>query len=351
MRFRDHNDQDSLQTIKPFLTINCGETTHMSASHLSQNFLQHILEKSLQNPRGIFHQKRLAFFLTGLCFASLVAPQISPVSAQATQATVQEILDGNQVFIQNKQAALRDVARKQQLVRTGNSRTALLFNTGAVARLSKNAVLKIGDCARLSRGTVLINGAVNACSASITTGVRGTTYILEIDEAGNQEVKVLEGTVVVKRNAVPTFEEEDLDIDDNELDDDIDLSLPILPLDPKSPTSPSTAPKGKGLDDNLRSDQNLDTETQKQDEVVLQAGEKVEVDRQGEVGIIEKLTADEFVNLLQGNLFQGFSNQIPGIDNVRSAFSNLFPNVNFPISIPNIPTPSIPIPSFPSFPF
>ncbi|MBD2187029.1 FecR family protein [Pseudanabaena mucicola] len=322
----------------------------MSASHLSQNFSQHILETTLQNPRKISHQKRLAFFLTSLCVASLATPQIAPASAQATQATVQEILDGNQVFIQNKQAALRDVARKQQQVRTGNSRTALLFNTGAVARLSKNAVLKIGDCARLSRGTILINGAVNACSASITTGVRGTTYVLEIDEAGNQEVKVLEGTVVVKRNAVPTFEEEDLDIDDQS-DDDTNLLMPISPLDQKSSNPPSTAPKGKEFDDDLMPDQNLETETQDQDEVVLQAGEKVEVDRQGEVGIIEKLTADEFVSLLQGNLFQGFSSQIPGIDNVRSAFSNLFPNVNFPISIPNIPTPSIPIPSFPSFPF
>lgn len=322
----------------------------MSGSHLSPK----LRKSSLLSGKRKFHQKRIAGFLMGLCISAIAAPQIAPASAQVTQATVQEILDGNQVFIQNKQASLRDVARRQQQVRTGNSRTALLFNNGAVARLSKNAVLRIGDCARLSRGTILVNGAVNACSASITTGVRGTTYVLEINEAGNQEVKVLEGTVVVKRNAVPTFEEEDLDIDDNELDDDANLLMPISPLDQidqKSPNSPRNAPKAKDFDDDLMLDQDLETETQDEDEVVLQAGEKVEVDRQGEVGLIEKLTADEFVSLLQGNLFQGFSSQIPGIDNVRSAFSNLFPNVNFPISIPSIPTPSIPIPSFPRFPF
>ena len=35
-------------------------------------------------------------------------PQLAPASAQTTQGTVQEILDGNQVFIQNKQASLID---------------------------------------------------------------------------------------------------------------------------------------------------------------------------------------------------------------------------------------------------
>ncbi|MFO0210851.1 MAG: hypothetical protein ACK53E_08780, partial [Pseudanabaena sp.] len=144
--------------------------------------------------------KRIVFFLIGICIFALAAPQLAPVSAQSTQATVQEILDGNQVFIQNQQAYVNDVARANQQVRTGNSRTALLFNTGAVARLSANSVLSIGQCAQLSRGTILVNGAINACSSGITTGVRGTTYLLELDESGNQQVTVLEGEVIVKRN-------------------------------------------------------------------------------------------------------------------------------------------------------
>ncbi|MFN7858341.1 MAG: hypothetical protein ACK5P2_01210, partial [Pseudanabaena sp.] len=100
--------------------------------------------------------KRIVFFLIGICIFALAAPQLAPVSAQSTQATVQEILDGNQVFIQNQQAYVNDVARANQQVRTGNSRTALLFNTGAVARLSANSVLSIGQCAQLSRGTILV---------------------------------------------------------------------------------------------------------------------------------------------------------------------------------------------------
>jgi hypothetical protein len=87
------------------------------------------------------------------------------------------------------------------------------------------------------------------------------------------------------------------------------------------------------------------------DEVVLKAGEKVEVDSRGTLGIIQQLTENEFVGLLTGNLFQGFTNQIPGLDKVRAVFDGLFPGVNFPISIPGIPIPSIPLPSFPRFPF
>ena len=172
-------------------------------------YLWNLFKKFSQKLIRRHRQKRLAFFFAGLCIFALAAPQLAPASAQSTQATVQEILDGNQVFIQNRQASLNDVAKQQQQVRTGNSRTALLFNTGAVARLSANSVLSIGQCARLKRGTILINGAVNACSSSITTGVRGTTYLLEVDESGNQQVKVLEGEVVVKRNATPITDEDD----------------------------------------------------------------------------------------------------------------------------------------------
>lgn len=317
-------------------------------------------------------QKLVALFFAGLCIFALATPQIAPASAQATQATVQEILDGNQVFIQNQRASLNDVARQQQQVRTGNSRTALLFNTGAVARLSANSVLNIGQCARLTRGTILINGAVNACSSGITTGVRGTTYLLEVDESGNQQVKVLEGEVVVKRNATPLTDEDDGSTPstkpttkpnqnpntssssttqkgkqfavpsggNRQLPDNPQNSRPVAPLTP-SPVN------GKPI---LKVDPSAQP-TKQPEEVVLKAGEKVEFDNGGALGIIQKLSENEFVNLLKGNLFEGFTNQIPGIDKVRAVFDGLFPGVNFPISLPSIPTPSIPIPSLPRFPF
>ena len=350
------------------------------------NYLQNYLQNFFRLPQ---QQKRLAFFFTGLCIFALAAPQLAPASAQSTQATVQEILDGNQVFIQNQRASLNDVAKQQQQVRTGNSRTALLFNTGAVARLSANSVLKIGQCARLKRGTILINGAVNACSSGITTGVRGTTYLLEVDELGNQQVKVLEGEVIVKRNAIPLIDE-----------DDEPTNKPTTNIKPNTKpstqkpniSSPTTAPKVKQftappslptpvknpapanvntrpvlpqdnpqkarpldpLNADLANDKpilKIERPTNQQDEVVLKAGEKVEVANGGTLGIVQQLTANEFVNLLKGNLFQGFTNQIPGIGKVQAVFNGLFPGVNFPISIPGIPIPSIPIPSLPRFPF
>ena len=314
---------------------------------------------SSQNFFRISRQKRIALFFAGLCIFALAAPQIAPASAQATQATVQEILDGNQVFIQNQKASINDVARRQQQVRTGNSRTALLFNTGAVARLSANSVLSIGQCARLRRGTILINGAVNACSSSITTGVRGTTYLLEVDESGNQQVKVLEGEVIVKRNANPIIDEDDRPTTETKpTSPKVKQVLTNTP--PIRPTLPQGNPEGRPLDPLnaqpandkpiLKIDQRLQP-TNQPDEVVLKAGEKVEVDSRGALGIIQQLTENEFVGLLTGNLFQGFTSQIPGIDKVRAVFDGLFPGVNFPISIPGIPTPSIPLPSLPRFPF
>ncbi len=309
--------------------------------NFSQNFFQTSFQRFFRQQQ---QQKRLAFFLAGLCIFALAAPQLAPASAQSTQAIVQEILDGNQVFIQNQQANLQDVARQPQQVRTGNSRTALLFSTGAVARLSANSVLKIGQCAFLKRGTVLVNGAINACSSSITTGVRGTTYLLEIDESGNQQVKVLEGEVVVKRNATPLIDEDDnlkvKQFPQNFPQTNPQQSRPLAPLNAE-PTNNKPV---------LKTEPNPQPMKQT-NEVVLKAGEKVEFDNKGGLGIIQQLTENEFVALLKGNLFQGFTNQIPGIDKVRAVFDGLFPGGNFPISIPGIPTPNIPIPNLPRFPF
>ena len=348
-------------------------------------YLWNLFKKSSQKLVRQHRQKQLAFFFAGLCIFALAAPQLAPASAQSTQATVQEILDGNQVFIQNKRASLNDVAKQQQQVRTGNSRTALLFNTGAVARLSANSVLSIGQCARLKRGTILINGAVNACSSSITTGVRGTTYLLEVDESGNQQVKVLEGEVVVKRNATAIVDEDDdLPTTDNKPTNKPTESKTKIPSTQKpNVTSPTTVPKfkqfagpsptanppitppnppnppitppnpqngkpiepltGKPANDKpiLQIEKPI-SPTKQPDEVVLKSGEKLEVDLGGALGIIQKLSENEFSALLKGNLFEGFTNQVPGIDKIRASFEGLFPGVNFPISIPGIPTPSIP---------
>lgn len=327
-----------------------------------QNFLSEFLPNFFKLPK---QQKRLALFFTGLCIFALAAPQLAPVSAQATQATVKEILDGNQVFIQNGQAsrraAVNDVAGQPQIVRTGNSRTALLFNTGAVARLSANSLLRIGQCANLRRGTILINGAMNACSAGITTGVRGTTYLLEIDDAGKQNVTVLEGEVVVTRN-VKRNDDSDDDEDDNDDKKNKQFSFPQLPRtnlpqdnpQPSRPLEPlKVAPANNkpvlNVEQNSQTNNSQDNKQPRQ--VVLKAGEKLEVDSKGVLGIIQQLSENEFVGLLKGNLFEGFTSQIPGIDKVRSVFEGLFPGANFPISLPKIPIPNISIPNLPNLGF
>jgi len=378
----------SFEFIKPFLKLNYGEQSRM--------FSWNILKSSLKNFRNNFlrifclnfpqgfpqavwrfsrQPKHISFFFVGLCIFALATPRIEPVSAQSTQAIVQEILDGNQVFIQNQQASVNDVARAQQQVRTGNSRTALLFNTGAVARLSANSVLRIGQCAQLSRGTILVNGAINACSSGITTGVRGTTYLLEVDDSGNQQVKVLEGEVTVKRNAQTLKEEDDQPTNNKPIDKPTNTKLPSpTPITQTSAIPQNSAPKSKQFpipssDPRLSLPLNNASESgsenkkpvspipvspkppQQPDEVVLKSGEKIEVDQGGALGVIQKLTENEFVGLLQGALFQGFANQIPGLNKVRDVFNGLFPGGNFPISIPSIPTPSIPIPSLPRLPF
>jgi hypothetical protein len=321
------------------------------------------LWKSLPNflPKLPKQQKRLALFFASLCIFALAFPQLAPVSAQATQATVKEILDGNQVFIQNgqatKRAVVNDVAGQPQIVRTGNSRTALLFNTGAVARLSANSLLKIGQCANLRRGTILINGAMNACSAGITTGVRGTTYLLEIDDSGLQKVTVLEGEVVVTRNVNGNIKGNEDAINDEKIKQFNFPQIPRInlpqenpqqsrPLEPLKVEPASNKPvlnvEQNSQNNNQNNQNNNSQDNQQPRQVVLKTGERVEVDPKGSLGIIQQLSENEFVSLLKGNLFDGFTSQFPGIDKVRSAFEGLFPGANFPISLPNLPNISLP---------
>jgi hypothetical protein len=120
-----------------------------------------------------------------------------------TSATVTEVLDSNQVYIQNRAAQVNSVAQQRQQVRTQAARTSLRFNTGAVGRLGHNSSLVIGQCAQLNRGTLLVNGAVNGCTTSTLAGVRGTIYTIQVNEAGQTIVQVFEGEVVVERHNQP----------------------------------------------------------------------------------------------------------------------------------------------------
>lgn len=256
--------------------------------------------------RLIFH------FLVSLCLTFALSVSSLPLVAQPaiSQGRISEILDGSEVYIQNTLARVNDVANRGQQVRTGVARTQVNFNTGAVARLSRHSVLTIGQCAQLQRGVLLVNGAVNGCTSSVTAGVRGTTYILEVDETGQEQIKVLEGEVIVTKQP----EAEQLG--------DSPQATPAIPA------TPTTA----------------EAET-----VTLSAGQKIATRKGQRLGEPVNLTVEEFLAILNGDLFRSYVEQLPGLANIRSVFQRLYPGVPFPLSVPSLPIPRIPRPRLPFF--
>ncbi|MEL6385589.1 MAG: hypothetical protein AAFQ89_24630 [Cyanobacteria bacterium J06626_18] len=217
--------------------------------------------------------------------------QSSPIQAQSvTQATVTEILDGNQVYIQDLQAQVSSVARQQEQVRTGTSRTALSFNTGAVARLAQNSSLTVGQCAQLQQGTVLVNGSLDGCTGSTLAGVRGTTYTFTVDENGVETLQVFEGTVDVSR---------------------------IVSV--------------RGLwGPRLQAGTDGESLELTEEPVSLREGQSLTYNSATGRASIMQLTQTDFEQLLQGPLVAEFAEELPGLDDLRDAFERLFPDAPFP---------------------
>lgn len=279
----------------------------------------------------------LLLFACALCVVLAVGAPIGAQTPTINQAKITQVLDGSQVFIQNRQAKVNDAASKGQRVRTGEARAQLTFNTGAIGRLAHNSVLTVGQCARLRQGTLLVNGAMNGCTSSVVAGVRGTTYILEATEAGETDIKVLEGEVAVTRQQVAEEEEPAPGSKQFSLPSIIP-SLPSRAPEPapspspeptETPDEPIVAPAPTPADAN---------------QVVLKAGEKVSVSPTGALGLVEKLTQSEFTNLLRGGLFNGFTLSLPGMSKIQSSFQRLFPGVPFPIRLPSVSIPGLPVP-------
>ena len=96
-----------------------------------------------------------------LCLGVLVAIALVSMSwtgsyaqsSQVTQARITQILNGNQVYIQNRQAAVNAIANRGQRIHTERSRAELRLNNGAVGRMGRNTALVVGrDCVRVRRG-------------------------------------------------------------------------------------------------------------------------------------------------------------------------------------------------------
>ncbi len=347
--------------------------------------------------RSIARRRVLSSVLAFFCTLGLVGSLSGqPAIAQkVSRATITQVLDGSDVFIQDRKAKVQQSANKGQRVRTGATRTELAFDTGAVGRLAHNSSLTVGQCARLKKGTLLINGAMNGCSGSAVAGVRGTTYVMEVDDAGITRVSVLEGHVTVS----PADPKQPIDPDEaaepapaatppatppatsgaptpgkapnqapskvlgkapgkasqaQELDKTKQFRLPVsLPLPGQSAPDPQPSPPAPAdqpaKDTPLLIDETKPTPPANgatpnavpagpdpDGSVTVASGEAVAVAPTGKVGSVFKLSEADYRRILTGALFDGYTVQIPGIDKVRQAYSNLFPGLPFPISIPSL---------------
>ncbi|MCS6960580.1 MAG: hypothetical protein RMK91_11095 [Pseudanabaenaceae cyanobacterium SKYGB_i_bin29] len=142
---------------------------------------------------SLISAKSGAIFLSAFILVVTAGKTIAQVAVK--RGTVTAILEGNQVFIQERQAKLRDVAERNQQVRTGIARAELTFDNKAIARLGRNTRFTVGECGvQLQQGSILVSG-VSACTSSVTAAVRGTTYILTVNENGTEAYQVLDGRV------------------------------------------------------------------------------------------------------------------------------------------------------------
>lgn len=190
--------------------------------------------------------------------------QNQAIAQEINSATIVEVLDSNQVYIQGEQAQQNDVAGLGQQVSTGEARAGLQFNNNAAIRLGQNSSLVVGSkCVQVKRGRVIISGSARGCVGSIIAVTRGTIYALEAKETDNGLVyicKVLEGEVAVSKT-------------------DDDTSKPIF----------------------------------------LKERQKITATPLGGFGAVEELSQEEFEDLLGGSLFKDFKIAIPNIEKLPSA--------------------------------
>jgi hypothetical protein len=200
-----------------------------------------------------------------------------PAGAAET-AVVQEILDGKELFIDQHQAKVQHKARAPQQLTTRNSRGQILFNGGAVGRLNKFSHLRLGSsCFLVDKGQVLISGNQNGCTRTARLSVRGTNYLIEVNEAGESDISVLEGRVEVER------------LEDGQ----------------QGASAPS----------------------------ILEAGQRLRLSPRGVVLALLKLEAGDYERLLNGPLFQGYRLPIPGAGSLEAHLKSRFPGLNLPLPI------------------
>jgi hypothetical protein len=211
----------------------------------------------------------------------------------AETAVIQEILDGNELYIDRKQARVKEKATAPQQVSTQNSRGQIAFPSGAVGRLNRFSLLRLGQgCFLIGKGQILVSGRQNGCTRSARLSVRGTNYLIEVGEDGEGQLSVLEGTVEVE---------------------------------PLKDGEPSGQPP-----------------------TTVQAGQRVRLSAEGVILAILALSTGDYNAILSGPLFQGFQLPLPAYGSLESYLRSKVPGVTLP-GLP-VTAPSLPAPSAPSLP-
>ena len=232
----------------------------------------------------------MSFFRQIVAFSSCLTISLAgtaPVVADSQKATIQEILDGDELFIDDQKAKVEEKAQPPQVISTGLSRGQIAFSGGAVGRINRQSLVKLGSsCFLLNKGQILISGRQDGCTASSRLSVRGTNYVLKISDDGSTDLAVLEGSVEVTDNSG------------------------------------------------------------EQKAVTVEAGQRLRLSPAGVVIGLLQLASGDYQKILDGPLFIGYTAPLPGLADLRR-----YLNLNVPgLRIPSVPgsqiriTPSLPSP-------
>ncbi len=226
--------------------------------------------------KALLHSGKAGFAAT---LALWLGAQVSlaPLAARQTpaaagSAVIQEIIDGKQLYVDRRQARVRQKATSPNQVSTGQSRGQLGFDTGAVGRINRFSQLRLGSsCFLLSQGQILVSGKQSGCTSSSRLSVRGTNYLISLAADGSADISVLEGTVLLER---------------------------------------------------LRNG-----ESQGGNASPVQGGTTIRLSPTGELLSSRLLSPEEYRQILNGPLFQGFSSPLPAMDALLSHLRRTFPGL------------------------
>lgn len=240
--------------------------------------------------------RRLQRLRLALLVLPLLLAPLGPAQAREA-ATVQEILDGREFYIDSREARVKQRATAPQEISTRKSRGQIRFDTGAAGRVNRFSQLRLGSgCFLLKKGQILVSGPQSGCTRSSRLSVRGTNYLLEVRDDGEAELSVLEGAVEIE---------------------------PLRDGEPIPADEPGAAPPTR-----------------------VEAGQRVTLSPAGVVLTLLRLSSGDYSSILGGPLFRGFSVSLPGMGSLESHLRRAMPGVRLPGSSL---TPSLPIFGLPSF--